>query len=387
MNASATLQRLLLLHAELSLSPTPVPGAWRSHRPSQPPSRPCATVFFRHLRKTGGTSLRALFVSDPSFEVVMLTPSTDLAAGRISQGFVNALLTNDTLAASHPRLFIEYHSPYWLNGGPFLTLLKDMPVWRAAQERRGCRAVALTVLREPVSRLVSDHGYFSTNMPRVFPWNLLQHGRIEFEAQLRHLLLPFSPGDVGLPASQRGERNASALAAAADLLVEQAQHWHGGLFRDAASAVALANRILAHFDLVGVTSHLDELQEVLTRELALRDASGGCARPRHANLVSNKTQATLAALLQQDETLQALCRALDSAAAHDCRERVAREALRAQTPVSDKVYQHWRDRWEGAESNRRSTGTRECAGAAADGAATRKPERGSGTRKTDAREM
>ena len=227
----------------------------------------------------------------------MLTPSTDLAAGRISQGFVNALLTNDTLAASHPRLFIEYHSPYWLNGGPFLTLLKDMPVWRAAQERRGCRAVALTVLREPVSRLVSDHAYFSTNMPRVFPWNLLQHGRIEFEAQLRHLLLPFSPGDVGLPASQRGERNASALAAAADLLVEQAQHWHGGLFRDAASAVALANRILAHFDLVGVTSHLDELQEVLTRELALRPSTS-----RQPRLQQDAGHAGRAAAARRDPT-------------------------------------------------------------------------------------
>lgn len=284
-------------------------------------TQPCATVFFRHIRKCGGSSLRDLFRADPSFEHVQydlprarLIPRDACTVGHgechqpehqphdmpgketlldaatapqpgedeeeapgDSGGLVWQLLHNDTFVQQHPRLLIEYHSPFERTGRPFLNLLRSLPAIRRAQARRGCGVLAMTTLREPASQLQSDFDYFDAH-----GLTLKQYAQLNFEVQLRALLLSgvTFPKGMGL---MRPGANATETSKNASAAIDAARSTYGPFFESADAAAATASAILAQFDLVGVMDHLDPLQKLLAETLDLRNVDGGRIDPKRTN--------------------------------------------------------------------------------------------------------
>ena len=246
-----------------------------------PPAAPlalsssCAAIFFRHLEKTGGQSIEALLVQ-AGYEKVE------------SIRFGPSLLLNDSYATAHPRLLVHYHSPFEAHAPAFLRLLRSpvLSAARAAQARRGCLLLTLTVLRDPASHYPSAFECLLTrtrpgrhlacprhvpDMPRRYfdagralvgtkpilahaptGLTLLQYARREFEMQLRLLLLPLT-----LRRAPRFRMRCSARrdAPCAPSTVKLADS--RAFFANASRAAELANAVLSRVDVVGVASRFD----------------------------------------------------------------------------------------------------------------------------------
>ena len=237
----------------------------------------CGAVFFRHLRKTGGTSVRMLFRLRSNYTTI---PAAEFVTGE----WAERLTHNATFAEAHPRIFVEFHSPFWSDGRYFLDLLPKLPQLRAAFARRHCDVLAFTVLREPVAQILSDYLAFYDARHNHSVASILEWSRQNADVQVKHLTMR-----PALP-------DAESRRAAQD--------------------------VLNSLDIVGVTEHLDELLETLCACCSMRT----CGMYHAAAPPLHKAALSLVDEVAQSESLRA---------------QLARSAR-----VTAQLYSAWRAKWE-----------------------------------------
>lgn len=136
----------------LPLRIVPIPNASVLRRHAQPPK--CALFVFLHPQSSGGTSIDSLLgaaVASSDWECSSLAPP-ELAGN----------LTNASWVRDHPRVYVRFHerlSRSRLRVAPLLAA-------RGAYEALGCRLVVGTLLRDPVSHLLSWWNHFGVRKHR-----------------------------------------------------------------------------------------------------------------------------------------------------------------------------------------------------------------------------
>jgi len=131
----------------------PVPASARN----QEPPAGCAAIHLRHIRKTGGGSLRHLlfrlhYQKQPTFG-----SPVERDAYKIDLDQLASNRTYFGMRQAGRRLYWEYHSPWDLNGPWFLQQLAPrLPALRRAYAASNCTLLLVLLLREPVAHYVSD---------------------------------------------------------------------------------------------------------------------------------------------------------------------------------------------------------------------------------------
>lgn len=236
----------------------------------------CGAVFFRHLEKTGGTSVKRLFRQRSSFTIIDAVEFTE-------HRWADRLIHNESFAALHPRIYVEFHSPSYRHGVFFLDLLPKLPRIRAVLARRNCVALAFTVLREPVSQILSDYLAFYEHRNHS-PSSILAWSRLNADVQVRRLVMRANLPD--------------------------------GLLMNAAQDV------LNSLDMVGITEHLDEF----LRTLCFRYSIGHCRMYHHAAPPRDHAAVSVVEQVARNASLRAI--------------------LGQSSRVTLELYWAWRAKWE-----------------------------------------
>ena len=184
--------------------------------------------------------------------------------------------------------------------------------------------------------IASDFLYF-----RPKNRTLAEHARLEFEVQLRHLLLPRLEVNHPQLLPDRGTGNVSAAIA-------YARRMYGPFFLvDPPAMAEVANAFLSKLDHVGVTAHLDALQANLARDLDLRRATGERAVPLRRNAAVQRPGpgGEVPDRGADSTNIRAGRGGVDRLRGDDDHDRhkhvVATHAL-----VTERVYRHWARPWE-----------------------------------------
>ena len=129
----------------------------------------CAAVHLRHIRKTGGGSVRHVLFK-LGYRRARIFGSNDEKTAYKRE--LDLLSTSRHFFDEHQagkRVFYEYHSPWDIHGPWFLQQLRPrLPALRRAFEARNCTLLVVLLLREPVSHLLSDYFYFENEKARRF---------------------------------------------------------------------------------------------------------------------------------------------------------------------------------------------------------------------------
>ena len=217
----------------------------------------CSVVFFHHLEKTAGTTLRSIFQRHAQlglFDFFSFVNRYNKVQFQMVTHRLDTLLRQPGGLAGM-RLAVEIH----IGGGGYEQFLKytfpDLLLLRAKLRGAGCRCNLVTLLRHPLMAHISWHHHFVHERVPLCFWNS------PFDCQSRMAMALACHGGPGVQPLR--EPHHQALA-----------------------------RMWAAFDLVGVTERFDEFLILLTDLVGLQvpattpDSSPECRRAPHR--ISNR---------------------------------------------------------------------------------------------------
>ena len=243
-----------LAHAELSMSKIPAKNSDESARVAatttvtpasmdslpveaasdsiEPPLPECSVVFFHHLEKTAGTTLRSILQRNAQlghFDFFSFINRFNKLQFQMVTHRLDTLATQGGAALNGLRLAVEIH----IGGGGYEQFIKytmpDLLLLRKKLRAAGCRCNLVTLLRHPLTAHMSWHHHFVNQRVPLCFWN--------------------SPHDCQA-------RMSIALACHGGPSVRPLTSQHG----------TAISQMWASFDLVGVTEHFDEFI-ILLQEL------------------------------------------------------------------------------------------------------------------------
>ena len=113
-------------------------------------------VFFYHMQKTGGITVRIAAKRQGKQRVKFIRPKPFLENFLLISEKIQWYLRNTTIPAPRPVLFVEHHG----GGQSIFDMEPHFKLWREASRSTGIPLFIFTLLRDPVSLAISHFNFF-----------------------------------------------------------------------------------------------------------------------------------------------------------------------------------------------------------------------------------
>ena len=305
------------------LVPVP-PSACKGQPPQEPPPgsvitapSECVRVFFYHVEKTGGTTVRNMFrrlgvwddvvywgantmnTADVHEDVPCTRASTEggtvykLAKGERRCSLARLLTDIEKDPSAHPRVFVELHPPQPMRADD--KFLSRIAALRDRERRSGsaCKTVLLTIVREPRAFYVSYYHHFVQQYQAPGARHELAYGSAFHEwaiPNLQTLTLLHDP-NVGFPSRAKAYKVDESTGERTTPLYLARQAANSSLVSDRAMLTAL-NEGLELFDIVGTTEQFDATMLLLSDATGLRHVAYKRANSRKETVQRDHSEIT-----------------------------------------------------------------------------------------------
>ncbi|KAK3255887.1 hypothetical protein CYMTET_34955 [Cymbomonas tetramitiformis] len=216
-----------------------------------PKAKPCVLFVFRHLLKTGGTTVLRTLQRNREFRRLKSGAWNPECFSEWSKKY----LWDDEWARRNPYLWVEFHIAR--EKDVFLDFMNQLETYRHVAKRRGCEVVVATFLREPGLNLLSDFYHFQKCCQASnFTKFMLENEELQISQLLACSDVPTCRGHYPKAHVFRGPH----------VRTTRRVRW---------TLLQSVNRLLGDMDLVGITDHWKESMLLLADALGLQHFSLG----------------------------------------------------------------------------------------------------------------